>query len=102
MFFENGLIILQAIRGATSHYNVNTVVDGMIFNFMGIFIVLFTITAVFICIAFFRQKQFPITEAYVWGIRLGILFFILFSLEGAVNMPNRVTYLLLLLPVKKR
>ena len=86
MFFENGLIISQAIRGTTSHYNVNTLVDGIIFNFMGLFILLFTLTFVFICIAFFRQKQFSISDAYVLGIRLGILFFILFSLEGGIML----------------
>ncbi|MDQ3683532.1 MAG: hypothetical protein M3352_10760, partial [Bacteroidota bacterium] len=86
MFFENGLIILQAIRGTTSHYNNNTPADAIIFIFMGIFILLFTITSVLICIAFFSQNQFSIPDAYVWGIRLGILFFILFSLEGGMML----------------
>ena len=35
MFFENGLIILQAMRGTTSHFNFNSKPDGMIFSFMG-------------------------------------------------------------------
>jgi hypothetical protein len=86
MFFENGLIILQAIRDTTSHFNVNSAVDGIIFNFMGIFILVFTVTCVRICIAFFKQKQFTITDAYLWGIRLGILFFILFSIEGGMML----------------
>ena len=38
MFFENGLIILQAFRATTSHFNIKTPVDILIFNFMGIFI----------------------------------------------------------------
>jgi hypothetical protein len=84
MFFENGLIILQSIRGTTSHYNETTLIDGIVFYSMALFILLFTITFVFICIAFFRQKQFNISNAYVWGIRLGIFFFILFSLEGGM------------------
>jgi hypothetical protein len=86
MFFENGLIILQSIRGTTSHFNIKTSLDGMIFNFMGIFILIFTITCVRICIEFFRQKQFLISNTYLWGIRLGILFFILFSLEAGVML----------------
>lgn len=86
MFFENGLIILQAIRGTTSHFNVTSMPDGMIFNFMGLFILVFTITCVRINIAFFRQKQFAIPDAYLWGIRLGILVFILFSLEAGVML----------------
>ncbi|MBC7872548.1 MAG: hypothetical protein H7Y01_01055 [Ferruginibacter sp.] len=86
MFFENGLILLQSIRGTTSHYNVNSMADGMIFNLMGIFIVLFTVTCVLICIAFFRQEKFSIPVPYLWGIRLGLLFFILFSLEGGMML----------------
>ena len=86
MFFENGLIILQAIRGTTSHYNANTLADLIIFNFMGFFILMFTISFMLISIAFFRQKHFFIPDAYVWGIRLGILLFILFSLEGGLML----------------
>jgi len=86
MFFENGLIILQAIRGTTSHYNANTLADLIIFNFMGFFILMFTISFMLISIAFFRQKHFFIPDAYVWGIRLGILLFILFSLEGGMML----------------
>lgn len=85
MFFENGLIILQAIRGTTSHFNFNSKPDGMIFSFMGFFIVVFTVTFILINIAFFRQKKFSIPDAYVRGIRLGILFF-LFSLEAGVML----------------
>lgn len=84
MFFENGLIITQAIRNTTSHYNITTSVNGILFNLMGIFILVFTITVILICISFFRQRQFSIPIAYVWGIRLGLLFFLFFSLEGGI------------------
>jgi hypothetical protein len=84
MLFENGLIITQAIRNTTSHFNNTSTLNGIIFNLMGVFILVFTITIVLICISFFKQKQFSIPVAYVWGIRLGILFFLFFSLEGGV------------------
>ena len=86
MFFENGLILLQAIRGTTSHFNVKTSFDSMVFSLMGIFILIFTITSILICISFFRQRQFTIPNAYVWGIRLGLLFFIIFSIEGGMML----------------
>ncbi len=86
MFFENGLILLQAIRGTTSHYNISSTFDGMVFNLMGIFIVIFTVTCIKISISFFRQKQFVIPASYAWGIRLGILLFIVFSLEGGLML----------------
>ena len=84
MFFENALIMMQAIRNTTSHFNNTSVFNGIVFNIMGILIVIFTVIVILVCIAFFRQKQFSIPLAYVWGIRLGLLFFIIFSLEGGV------------------
>ena len=84
MFFENGLIILQAIRNTSSHFNITSSLNGIIFNLMGMFILVFTITIIFVCISFFKQKQFSIPQAYVWGICLGLLFFIIFSLEGGL------------------
>ncbi|HEX5655387.1 MAG TPA: hypothetical protein VFX58_20090 [Chitinophagaceae bacterium] len=86
MFFENGLILLQAIRSTTSHFNNKTATDSIIFSFMGLFILIFTIVCVLICIEFFRQKTFSIPASYVWGIRLGLLFFIIFSIEGGMML----------------
>ncbi len=86
MFFENGLIIAQAIRNTTSHFNITSPVNGIVFNLMGIFILVFTINIILVCISFFKQKQFSIPDAYVWGIRLGILFFLFFSVEGGMML----------------
>lgn len=86
MLFENGLIIMQAVRNTTSHFNITSAINGIIFNLMGIFIIVFTITVILICISFFKQKQFSISPAYLWGIRLGILFFLFFSLEGGMML----------------
>lgn len=84
MFFENGLILTQAIRKTTSHFNTTSSLNGIIFQVMGMLIATFTIIVILICIAFFRQKVFSISPAYVWGIRLGLLFFIIFSIEGGM------------------
>jgi hypothetical protein len=84
MFFENGLIIMQAARKTTSHFNITSAFNGIVFSLMGILIMIFTFITILVCISFFRQTNFTITPAYVWGIRLGILFFIIFSLEGGM------------------
>jgi len=86
MLFENGLIITQAIRNTTSHFNITSPINGIIFNLMGIFIIVFTVTLILICLSFFKQNQFSIPTAYVWGIRLGMLFFLFFSLEGGMML----------------
>jgi len=82
MFFENFLILLQSIRGVRSHFNVQTATDGMLFGFMGMIILIFSFTIIYATWLFFRQKEFHITDSYLWGIRLGLLFFIIFSFEA--------------------
>jgi len=84
MFFENGLIIAQAIRKTTSHFNATSALNGIVFSLMGMLIAIFAITVIFICISFFRQKQFKIPPSLVWGIRLGLLLFVFFASEGGV------------------
>ncbi len=84
MFFENGLILMQAIRGTRSHFNNSSVFNSVVFNLMGAFILAFTIISILICIRFFRQKEFSIPSSYLWGIGLGLLFFLIFSLEGGI------------------
>src|SRR5688572_614330 len=86
MFFENGLILMQAIRNTTSHFNNSSPTDGIVFSLMGLFIIMFTVTVILICVSFFRQKQFSIPGPYVWGIRLGLLFFLIFSVEGGIML----------------
>jgi hypothetical protein len=63
---------------------VHVPLNAMFFSIMGIFIVLFTFTAIYIAILFFRQKQFAIPLPYLWGIRLGLLVFIFFTSEGGM------------------
>lgn len=84
MFFENGIIFTQAARQTTSHFNYSSTLNSVMFSLMGMLIIVFTIIMILICIAFFRQKQFSIAAPYLWGIRFGILFFIIFSLEGGM------------------
>ncbi len=82
MAVENGLILLQAVRKTTSHFNISHYFDGIVFMIMGIFIGIFTLTVVFILIAFFQQKKIDISYAYLWGIRCGLFIFLLASMEG--------------------
>ena len=51
---------------------------------MGIAITVFTLWTLYIGILFFRQKEFPplLPQGYIWGIRMGILLFVVFAFEG--------------------
>lgn len=86
MFFENGIIAYQAIQGERSHFNVTNSLNSMLFGLMGIFIIVFTFTTLYAVCLFFRQKNFTIPSSYYWGIRMGLLLFIFFSLEGGLML----------------
>ena len=87
MAIEMICIITQVIRGTTSHFNVATAFDGMIFGIMGNTILLNTIAmAVFFFII--RRDTPPQRAGYIWGIRLSVLIFLLASLEGVLIVMN--------------
>jgi len=88
MYIENFFITLQAGRGTTSHFNNKSIFDGIVFSIMGIAITLNTLLCAYILFLFFTNDV-KITESYLWGIRFGLLIFILASLEGFVMVKRR-------------
>ena len=81
---ENIIITYQAWHGTTSHFNVTSPLNGAFFAIMGIAIMILTCWTAFICWLFFRKTDFTAPMPYVWGIRLGLLIFVLASLEGII------------------
>ena len=84
MIIETGIISIQSARGLRSHFNVSTSLDAALFAVMGAVISLFTIWTIYICYLFFRQKEFSIPVVFLWGIRIGMIIFILSALEGGL------------------
>jgi hypothetical protein len=84
MFIEVAIITGQATLGRISHFATEPILDIVLFQFMGIAIATFTLWTGWICYCFFRQQEWPawMTDGYLWGIRLGLLFFVVFALEG--------------------
>lgn len=78
------IIFLQAARGRASHFNHSTVGDDILYGIMGLSIVIFTLWTAWICWCFFRQESYPLwmSDGYLWGIRMGLLFFVVFALQG--------------------
>ena len=81
MAAEMALIGMQAGRGTTSHYNVATAFDGAVFDWMGRMIVVNTLAAILLFVLFCRRLP-HLSRAYAWGIRLGVLVFVVGSLEA--------------------
>jgi hypothetical protein len=82
--FESFVITWQAANGRLSHFNKDTPLYIALFSLMGIAITILTLWTGYIGYLFFRKKDLNLPPSYVWGIRLGILFFVLFAFEGGL------------------
>ncbi|WP_437654357.1 hypothetical protein [Sorangium sp. So ce1182] len=80
--FEMIAITMQAARGVTSHFNQSSPFDGAVFALMGIAILANTALAAYLAHRFWTTRP-PLPAPYLWGIRLGLLVFLLACAEGA-------------------
>jgi hypothetical protein len=71
MVIEVFLIDLQAARGVTSHFNVGTAFDGMVFGIMGVAILIAWIAGIVLTVALFRHRFQD--EGFGWALRLGMV-----------------------------
>ncbi|GAB2451569.1 hypothetical protein GCM10011375_37090 [Hymenobacter qilianensis] len=81
MTVEIAAIFLQAARGTTSHFNNSSVFDALVFAAMGLFIAINTLLLVWALYLMLRHRPFG-SAGYVWGMRLGLLLFLLGSAIG--------------------
>jgi hypothetical protein len=82
--FELIYITWQAAKGELSHFNVSSAFHGMMFSLMGIAITIITAWTGYIAVLFWR-KSFPrLSESYLWGIRFGLLLFVVFAFAGGL------------------
>ncbi len=82
--FELLVICGQAARGRMSHFNVATLADTILFQAMGIVISAFTVWTAVIALHFFRHYDKRLPKAYLYGIRLGLIAFVVFAFEGGI------------------
>jgi hypothetical protein len=80
--FEIVYIALQASKGQLSHYNVSTPLYSALFSMMAIAATLVTLYTAYVGYLFFTNSFPNLPNYYVWAIRLSIVIFVLFSLEG--------------------
>ena len=82
MMVEIAIIDVQAWRGTTSHFNVGTLVDGVLFSIMGLAIVLQTFSTITVAVALWRQNFAD--RAMGWALRLGMTITIVGALTGGL------------------
>ncbi len=82
--FENIYISYKAFIGQQSHFNISTSFNSAMFSLMAVAITIITLFTAYIAVVFFT-KDFPaLSNSYVWGIRLGLVLFVVFAFEGFV------------------
>jgi hypothetical protein len=91
MSFELFVITWQAANGRLSHFNISTALYAALFNAMGIAITVLTAWTAYIAYLFFKNKPTGLSATYLWGIRLGLIFFVIFSFEGGI-MAQRLAH----------
>ena len=80
--FEIVYIAIQASRGQLSHFNISTPTYSILYSLMALAASTVTLYTAYIGLLFF-QNTFPeLPNYYVWAIRFGIVWFVVFSFEG--------------------
>jgi hypothetical protein len=82
--FEIVYIAIQAGKGQLSHFNISTPIYSFLYSMMAVAATLVTLYTAYVGILFFTNIFPDLPNYYLWGIRIGIFIFVLFSFEGFV------------------
>lgn len=75
LVFELAVIILQVVRGRSSHFNLSTTLDGTLFSLMGLMIVLVFVAGMLAAGLLLRQRlpEAALGTALRWGLAAALL-----------------------------
>jgi hypothetical protein len=91
MVIEISIITTQAWRGKTSHFNVGTIVDGVLFAIMGLAILIQTLSTIAVAVALWRHRFED--GALGWALRFGMCMTIAGALTGGLMTRPTATQL---------
>jgi energy-converting hydrogenase Eha subunit F len=91
MVLEMAIIATQAWRGTTSHFNVGTLVDTVLFSIMGLAIVIQTLSTIAVAVALWRHRFED--AALGWALRLGMSITIVGAITGGLMTRPTTTQL---------
>jgi hypothetical protein len=80
--FEQIAITLQALRGQMSHFNKTDTFGIVLYSLMGVFILTITLWTGLMTYIFIRQKAYNMPLAISLGIKIGLIYCVVFSLFG--------------------
>lgn len=80
--FEIIYIAIQASKGQLSHYNMSSDFTGFMFGLMAVAATVVTLCTAYLAVIFFNKTLPDLPNYYVWAIRLGMVLFVIFSLQG--------------------
>lgn len=86
MFLELSLITYQAALGKLSHFNISSLMDGILFQIMGIAIFLNSVLVFLVFLKFLPLKNQPL--GYLMGIKIGMFIFLVAGFEGFAMAAN--------------
>ncbi|MDX2001600.1 MAG: hypothetical protein SFW35_04170 [Chitinophagales bacterium] len=89
--FEILYIGIQAARGQLSHFNLSSPLYSSLYVMMALAASIVTLCTLYIGLLFFKEDIAGLPSAYLWGIRLGMVLFVIFSFEGFV-MGSRLSH----------
>jgi hypothetical protein len=84
LVLEVGIIDVQAARGTTSHFNISSVPDGVLFTVMGAAIAVLWFASIRVFVLLMRQRFDD--PAWGWALRLGMLITVLGSAAGGLML----------------
>lgn len=80
--FEIVYIAFQASKGQLSHFNITSPMYSILYSLMAIAATTVTLYTAYVGFLFFKHDFPNLPHYYLWAIRLGMLIFVIFSLEG--------------------
>jgi hypothetical protein len=83
MAFEQLAITFQAYNGTLSHFNHSNTFGIILFSLMGLFILTITLWTAYITYVFIKQRTYTLKPAMVLSIKIGLIYFVIFSLFGS-------------------
>jgi hypothetical protein len=82
--FEILYIAFQAGKGQLSHFNISTPVYSTMYSLMAFAASAVTLYTAYVGYLFCVQDFADLPLSYLWGIRMGIVIFVVFAFEGFV------------------